>query len=197
MKVDVLAEYGYDEALLGLGLSHGLTSAIFPDGNGEIKFPAAMTLRLAELARKLAKRDGGHNKFLEAIGVWLDITAPRYWWSQFDTYRVGVSRLSESTMHTITKRQLTPDDFEDEIFPNTLAELNVAIALGGAFLDVKANLPESFLQRRIVTTNYKALRNIVQQRESHRLPQWQNFCHAMRWQLAHPEFLGEKRGSHS
>ena len=162
MKITILREAGYDEAMLGLSLSYNAD-------------PARMPARSA----KLAHMDGGHNKFLESIAVWLDITAPRYWWSQFDTYRAGVSKQSESTMHTILRRPLAQEDFEGGIDPEILGIINAKISAGN-FDGVKRNLPESFLQRRIVTTNYKTILHIVRQRHDHKLTEWQDFCLAMR-----------------
>jgi len=82
MRIQVLEESGLSHALLGLSLNKNQ--------------PLDNMLTLSD---KLASKDGGHNKFLESIAVWLDITAPRYWWSQLDTYRAGVTKQSESTMH--------------------------------------------------------------------------------------------------
>jgi hypothetical protein len=95
LKIKLLSEHGYNEAILGLSLSYNTT-----------------TKKAMETAELLAKLDGGHNKFLESICVWLDITAPRYWWQQFDTYRIGVTKQSESTMHTLLRQPLTDDSFE-------------------------------------------------------------------------------------
>ena len=80
MKIKILKEAGYDEALLGLSLSY----------NTKIE-------RMDKVAAKLYCKDGGHNKFLESICVWLDITAARYWWQEFDTYRIGVTKLGSGT----------------------------------------------------------------------------------------------------
>ena len=109
------------EALFGIGLSFGLTSGI----KSVAKFKGAPEYsRLMKVARGLAHKQGGHNKFLETIMFTLDIDAPRYWWSQFDTYRVGISKQSESTMHTIMAREITDDDFEDGMFEHITEELN-------------------------------------------------------------------------
>lgn len=171
MKVDVLYEAGYFEALLGLSLSY--------------EQPLE---KMVTVAAKLAHKDCGHNKFLESIAVWLDITAARYWWQQFDTYRVGVSKQSGSTMHTVLHRALTQDDFEQPIAQQILVRLNELIS-GKYFELVKNELPEGFLQRRIVCTNYKVLRHIITQRESHRLKEWHTFCDAVRAQIEYPGFL--------
>lgn len=184
MEVIVRKETGYNLALEGIGLSFNVDDLD----------------RLNKVAKKLAFKDGGHNKFLESMTVWIDIDAPRFWWAEFDTYRVGTTKQSESTMHTMTHGILTQDDFEYRIYDVTLALLNEAIAVyqhaklqklkDRLFLEIKNNLPEGFLQRRIVCTNYKVLKNIVQQRKNHRLPEWKIFIKSLEGQLEHAEFIG-------
>jgi hypothetical protein len=171
MKVSIINECGYAEAMLGLSLSHNRPVEDMP-----------------EVALKLAGKGGGHDKFLEHIAVWLDISTPRYWWSQMDTYRTGISKCSESTMHTLLKRPLKQSDFEIAILHKTLAGLNNLIEAGD-FEQIKVELPEGFLQRRIVATNYKTLLNIIKQRESHRLNEWKFFCAQVRTQAKHFELL--------
>jgi len=175
MYVKLLAEEGYSQALLGLSLSYHQTLEAMP-----------------EVALTLAGKDGGHNKFLEAIQVWLDIQAPRYWWQQFDTYRVGITKQSESTMHTLTQRLLTTADFEGFIPAATIERLNVLIA-DCDMAQLKRELPEAFLQRRVVCLNYKALRNIILQRYQHRLAEWQYFISRVYLQIGHPELLPDLR----
>jgi len=177
MKTIVLREAGYDEAMLGLSLSY----------NQDVK-------NMPKVARKLTKRGGSHEKFLESIAIWLDVTAPRYWWSQFDTYRIGVTKQSESTMHTILNRPLGKEDFEhSDIYAPHLKSLNTLIARGD-FDSVKRHLPEAFLQRRIVCTNYKAMKNIYKQRIDHKLREWQEFLMDVVLCLEHPEFIVQKEG---
>lgn len=187
MKVLIRKEEGYELALEGIGLSFNL------DDMG----------RLENVAERLAPKDGGHNKFLESIVVWLDINAPRYWWSEFDTYRVGTTKQSESTMHTITHRMLTQKDFEEPIIPYILRQINVLIQMyhdikhqkdkDKIFREIKNNLPEGFLQRRIVCTNYKVLKNMVWQRKNHRLAEWRVFIDVLEEKLERPEFIGLAR----
>lgn len=171
MRIKVLDERGYESALLGLSLSYKQD----PD-------------KMPEVARRLAFKGGGHNKFLESIMLWIDITAPRYWWQQFDTYRVGVTKQSESTMHTMTKRPLTQEDFEHPIPAETLAHLNELIA-SKDWKQVKWLLPEGFLQRRIVCLNYMTLQRMIRQRATHLLEEWSAFTGQVLAQVAHPEFL--------
>lgn len=169
MRVKVLREAGVDEALLGLSLSYGKEPNI-------------------TVANRLAHKQGGHNKFLESIVVWLDITAARYWWQQFDTYRVGTTKQSESTMHTLLRDNLTQEDFEDGIHEGFLDSLNYW-RLMKDWVTLKRHLPESFLQRRIVCTNYKVLQNMETQRRSHRLEEWQYFLDELQGQLGAPEWV--------
>lgn len=169
MKVVIVKESGYLDALFGLGLSYGLTS----------NYNSVMDMhdtqhKLKQIAFNLYPKDRGHNKFLESICVWIDIDAPRFWWQEFDTYRIGVTKQSESTIHTITHRSLTQDDFEYDISEITLVQLNQYIE-NKDFVSLKNELPEGFLQRRIVCTNYKVLRHIIQQRRKHKLVQWKFF----------------------
>lgn len=168
-----------DEALFGIGLSYGLTSGMTCNA----AFRKSPTYKqLEQVSRKLCYMQGGHNKFLETVTMTLDITAPRYWWQEFDTYRAGVSKQSESTMHTIMARELNPEDFERGINIKTWQYL---IEQRSAYLDekdperkerlfftMKNDLPEGFLQRRIVCLNIKALQNMYMQRKNHRLPEW-------------------------
>jgi len=170
MRVHIVNECGKFEALMGLGLSYGLTSKYHYEDDME----PVLFQRLQDLSNSLAHKDKGHNKFLESICVWIDITAPRYWWSQFDTYRIGVTKQSESTMHSLMHRHLIQDDFENSIPQVTLNQLNIYIDEKN-FDKLKNELPEGFLQRRIICTNYKVLRHIITQRKKHKLPKWEVF----------------------
>ena len=195
MQVHIIGEYGFEEALFGLGLSYGITSrfdsvhAFYTDHLMKQHSETSDYQRLQKVAAKLAHKDGGHNKFLEAITVTLDIDAPRYWWSEFDTYRVGTTKQSESTMHTIDKRHLTKFDFEGGDIPDSLLSLINSAVDDKDWYRVKQLLPESFLQRRIVSTNYKVLRNVYAQRKNHRLPEWRVFCDTLRNGLEHFDYL--------
>ena len=171
MRVIILDEHGFDAAMLGLSLSYG----------SDIE-------RMPARAAQLAGMDGGHNKFLESIVVWLDIIAPRYWWQQFDTYRIGVTKQSESTMHTLMRGKLTVDDCAEGTSLASIEIVNAAIEAGN-FVAAKTALPEGFLHRRIVCTNYKALRHIIAQRKDHKLYEWQTFCLRLAAGLRHPEYL--------
>lgn len=189
MRVVVLEEHGYIPAIYGLGKSHGVTTDLpyssFKAGLGK---GMAARDRMEKVALRLNPLDKGHNKYLESIQVWVEVDAPRYWWQEMDTYRVGTTKQSESTMHTMMKRPLTQEDFEEGISEALLNFLNYHIE-NKDFRTVKRHLPEGFLQARIINFNYKVLRHIFVQRWNHRLPEWQFFCRAILDQVEHPELL--------
>lgn len=183
MEVKIRHEAGYEQAIEGIGYS----------------FSVKDFDRLETVADKLAHKDGGHNKFLESLTVWIEITAARYWWQEFDTYRVGMTKQSESTIHTIARKKLTQEDFEHEIFEPMLDYMNhlinqyngeeYRIKKNMIFNSIKSNLPEGYLQKRMVCTNYKTLKNMVNQRYNHRLMEWRFFIQALKDQLNYPEFI--------
>ena len=189
MQIKILSEHGYDAAMLGLSLSYNQTIENMPN-----------------VVSRLLKRDlnGGELKFLEQIMVWIDISATRYFWQEFDTYRVGIQdnplpdcgykinvpKQSESTMHTILKRPLQQNDFENGIYEATLTRLNDDIK-NKEFFRVKDNLPEGFLQRRIMMISYKTLINILRQRANHKLPAWHHFNEYLITNLEQKEIIYE------
>jgi hypothetical protein len=185
MKIKILHETDLNLALFGLGLSHGLTSGIDYSAFLENK---ELQSRLYTVALTLAPLGKGHNKFLESIQVYLDLQLPRYVWVDLDTYRVGITKQSEATNHTITKRFLIQEDFEEKI-PESILDLLNDLILKQDLYGVKNILPESFLQRRIVCLNYKCLQNIVEQRRNHKLPQFKILCEYLQKNLRYPEFL--------
>ena len=192
MRVVVVDEYGFDAALFGLGLSHGVTS-----GKSVIHFEnnilSSEYKKMEEVAIKLANKDGGHNKFLRQISVWLDITAPMYWWKEFDTYKVATTAQSESTMHTLLKNPITQECFEHPITEATIGRLE-GLRLAKDFYKLVNELPQGWLQRRIVSCNYAVLRNIIEQRRGHKLPEWRVFIDSVIDGVDSPVFLQSKEG---
>lgn len=182
MQVRILEEAGYVQAIKGFGYSYK-DRAITPDDF----YTAERFEQIERAAKANAGRGKGHDKFLRQIMLWVDIEAPRYWWSEFDTYKVGTVAQSESTMHTLAKREARGDDFENGMCNGAVALLNAHRSKPIEIL--KGLLPEAYLQRRLVTMNYAVLRCIIQQREGHRLPEWQVFIEAIKEQVEHPEFL--------
>lgn len=149
---------------------------------------------------KLMKQLGGagndHGKYLRMITVTADVTAPLYWWKEYDTYKVGTVANSCSTMHKIHAKEFTLDDFSTEhlgIVPNCdpayeQAFEGVLFALNEArhcYLDTKDKaywwqmiqlLPTSYNQKRTVQLNYAVLKNIYHARKNHKLDEWHSFC---------------------
>lgn len=180
MKIHYLKHTGVDECLLGLGLSYAITS----DYECWQDVPEEVQERVKSVAQKLAGKGGGEDKFLRQCIYYWDVTAPRYWWSEADTYAVGVVKQSSSTMHTIMHRELVQEDFERPISYPYLYHLNLLIKKyketkdKELFLQLKNDLPEGFLQRRIWQLSLAQMLNIYRQRKNHRLPEWHVVCDA-------------------
>lgn len=175
IDTNILREAGYEEAMYGLSLNKNQ----HPDN-------------MHNVALKLCDLDGGHNKFLEHIYIWLDVRAPRGWWQEADTYRLS-SKNSESTMYNTNKKEktfLTPDNFECRFIDMiTLNKLNIYLN-DGDFISYKRTLPEGYMQRRMWVMSYKTLRNVVSQRKHHRLPHWKKFIRDIFSNIEHPDLLG-------
>ena len=146
------------------------------------------------LAAKLAKAGSDHRKYLRQIIVSMDITAPLYWWKEFDTYKVGTVANSTSTMHKIQAKEFSRDDFScDRMSEDCLAVLDSVISYLEServkFNETKEKehwhnmiqlLPSSFNQMRTVTMNYEVLINIYYARVHHKLAEWHTLCDAIR-----------------
>lgn len=171
MEVIVMCEQGYQQALVGLSLRKNVSLE-------EVEF------KLMEYVN----RDDGHDKFLESMVVWIDVIAPRYFWQQFDKVRIGVSTQSESTMHTLKRGALTQESFEGGINDLYLRFLNKLIE-EGMLEEFKKHLPESFLQRRIVCTDYKTLKRIIHSRHKDKMCEWKKFVNCVLRQLSHAELI--------
>ena len=144
-----------------------------------------------DLGHRLATAGSDHRKFLRQIFVSVDITAPLYWWKEFDTYKVGTVANSTSTMHKIHAKAFERDDFShDRMDEGGLALLDATIAYLESerqkFLEDKTNrqpwhnmiqsLPSSYNQMRTVTLNYENLVNIYYARRHHKLAEWHVLC---------------------
>ena len=144
-----------------------------------------------DLAKRLARAGSDHRKFLRQIFVSVDITAPLYWWKEFDTYKVGTVANSCSTMHKIHVKAFERDDFShDRLDEGGLAALDALIAYlegerqkfvadksdRGAWHNMIQLLPSSFNQMRTVSMNYENLINIYYARRTHKLAEWHTLC---------------------
>lgn len=159
-----------------------------------------------DLAHRMIKAGTSDSKFLRQINVSVDITAPLYWWKEFDTYKIGTVANSTSTMHKLATTPITLECFERDDYTNSLmlSEENTEEAVVGYFVDDMAKelishletlrlkyletkdkrywkelirwLPNGWLQTRTVTLNYAVLRNQYFQRQHHKLSEWHKYC---------------------
>ena len=146
------------------------------------------------LATRLARAGSDHRKYLRQVMVSMDITAPLYWWKEFDTYKVGTVANSTSTMHKIQAKEFSREDFSsDRMTDDCLAVLDSLITYLEServkFNETKEKahwhnmiqlLPSSYNQMRTVTMNYEVLINIYYARKTHKLAEWHTLCDAIR-----------------
>ncbi len=143
-----------------------------------------------KLSQSLTKAGAEHCKHLRLISVWFDVTAPRFWYQEFDTYK-HKENVSCSTMHTLMKKDVDEDCFEIDNIPSALIDkingyidayknTKDAEEKNDYLLACKNLLPEGFLQKRTVWTNYQTLYAMCCQRDNHRLPQWHYVCEWIR-----------------
>ena len=143
-----------------------------------------------DLMKRLRNAGTDHRKFMRMIAVYVDVTAPLYWWKEFDTYKVGTVANSCSTMHKIADKEFTLEDFscehlvgiaKDDLY-GTTAVLNHFRKL---YLETKYKtywwqmiqlLPSSYNQRRTVMLNYEVLANMYRSRKNHKLDEWHVLC---------------------
>lgn len=143
-----------------------------------------------DLMARLIKGGQPHRKFLRQIFVSVDITAPLYWWKEFDTYKVGTTANSCSTMHKIQAKEFTLDDFSHEhLVGKSIAAMQQVIEVMNLerehFIATKDKdcwwqmiqlLPSSYNQKRTVTMTYENLLNMLEYRRGHKLDEWRQFC---------------------
>jgi hypothetical protein len=143
-----------------------------------------------DLAKRLRNAGSDHRKYLRQVIVCMDITAPMYWWKEFDTYKVGTVANSTSTMHKIHAAPFTADDFSCERMTEaTRAKFDGVIAYmedlrlrynetkdKALWIDMIQFLPSSYNQMRTVTMNYENLINIYHARKNHKLSEWHVLC---------------------
>lgn len=172
----------------------GILKNILNGKNGEICEYAFIGPKDLDLAQRLIKSGPEHCKFLRQIQVSADITAPLYWWKEFDTYKVGTTANSTSTMHTLCRTPITRDKFAFDKDYLQIDENTTYLNYINNILDMCETLrkkycltedkmywralvqilPEAFLQTRTVTLSYANLRNIYFQRRAHKLTEWRD-----------------------
>lgn len=168
------------------------------------------------LMKKLRNAGTDHRKFMRMITVYVDITAPLYWWKEFDTYKVGTVANSCSTMHKIADKEFTLEDFSTEHLQGPgIANLKSTINLLNYYRDlfnktiehdridgldgdkIKKDwwwqmiqlLPSSYNQKRTVLLNYEVLANMYKSRKNHKLDEWVEFCEWMKKTLSYSELI--------
>ena len=143
-----------------------------------------------DLGKRLCKAGSDHRKFLRQIFLSVDISAPMYWWKEYDTYKVGTTANSTSTMHKIHSKVFEREDFScDHMNESTLKVLDIMIeqleSLRNNFNETKDKvywysmiqlLPSSYNQMRTCTMTYENLRNMYHARKNHKLEEWRTFC---------------------
>lgn len=143
-----------------------------------------------DLAMRLAKAGSDHRKYLRMVFVSVDVTAPLYWWKEYDTYKVATVANSTSTMHKIHSKSFSMDDFScDHMTDGTKKFMETVVAelenIRLRFKETKSKddwydmiqlLPSSYNQMRTCTFNYETLINIYRARKNHKLAEWHTFC---------------------
>lgn len=187
LEVENIETYGWEAAIRGM--RNPMNSWDKSDSDFSA-YPPRIGENDMRLMCQLIKAGSDHAKYLRMIGISMDIIAPRYWWPEWDSYKVGIVRDSCSTMHKIHSKQFTLDDFSHEhldigsisVLKTTIKTLNHFRALYNTTHD-KANwwqliqlLPQSYNQRATVTLNYEVARRMYAARKAHRLDEWHTLC---------------------
>ncbi|MBQ8578518.1 MAG: hypothetical protein IJ449_11230 [Clostridia bacterium] len=200
LKTERVAVMNLDNALRGMRnpMNSWEKSDSYFDENGTYIIGEADK----KLASTLCRAGSSDRKFIRQIFVSMDITAPIYWWKEFDTYKVATVANSTSTMHKIHAKPFSRADFStDHMDEETLAQFDGVISylevLRTKFLETKDKrywydmiqfLPSSFDQMRTVTMNYETLTNIYYARRYHKLEEWHTFCDTIK-ELPYAELL--------
>ena len=155
-----------------------------------------------KLMKQLCIAGKDHRKYMRMINVYIDITAPLYWWKEFDTYKVGTVANSCSTMHKIHAKDFTLEDFSREhLLPFAEQDLKIIInslnKYRDKYLETKDKqywwqmiqlLPSSYNQKRTVQLNYEVLNHMYHSRKNHKLDEWKNFCKLLK-NMPYSEFI--------
>ncbi len=206
IKVENIETYGWEAAIRGM--RNPMNSWEKSDSDFDFKAPDGTPCvggNDLDLMNRLYKAGTEHRKYLRMITATMDITAPLYWWKEFDTYKVGTVANSCSTMHKIHDKAFTPDDFSHEhlMFPQSLDVIRNIIDALNYFRDVYINggyvylrngndrvfepkskevwwqmiqlLPSSYNQRRTIQMSYENVMAMIKQRENHKLDEWVDF----------------------
>lgn len=188
LRIDNIDCWGFEHAIRGMRnpMNSWEKSDSYIDDNGIFN----LGKEDKQLCVRLIKAGPEHRKFLRQIFVSADITGPLYWWKEFDTYKIGTTANSTSTMHKIHAKPFVVEDFsfgyfegiEDDVINNIIDTLN---RYRDKYLEAGEKewwyrmiqlLPSSYNQKRTVTLNCENIHNIISQRTGHKLTEWHQFC---------------------
>lgn len=191
IKVEHIVAWGFEHAI------RGMRNPLNSWDRSDSKFDYdKMCLGENDLAlmRKLYAAGQPHRKYLRQIFVSMDITAPLYWWKEFDTYKVGTTANSCSTMHKLTAKEFTIEDFSFEDCDRWTKDVVCSCIINALnmnrlkYLETKDKelwrqmvqlLPSSYNQRRTVTMTYENVMNILDYRQGHKLSEWNEYCNIL------------------
>ena len=192
IKIENVDVYGWDAAIRGARNpmnSWDKSDSQYNPGD-DYSYNIKLGANDYRLLKNLANAGPDHGKYLRMVAVSVDITAPLYWWKEFDTYKVGTVANSCSTMHKIHAKPFTLADFSHEQMTcDTVCVLNLVIELLNQrrcdylesgrkiyWWDLIQLLPASYNQRRTVLLNYAVLKAMYHARKNHKLDEWHTFC---------------------
>ena len=216
IKVEYIDVWGFEHAIRGMrnpmnswersDSLYGTANIELENGGVANKIICVAGENDIDLMKRLYKGGTEHRKYLRQISVSMDVVAPLYWWKEFDTYKVGVTSNSCSTMHKIHAKEFTLDDFSHEhltstgidLLENTIDLLNdwrdwyirwdKISSVITKEIECKKDvwwqmiqlLPSRYNQRRTIKMNYENVMNIINQREHHKLDEWRNFVEKLK-----------------
>lgn len=208
IKVERLDAWGFKHAIRGMrNPMNSWDKSDTPDDYADL--PSYIGRNDLNLMKRLIAAGPEHRKFLRQIFVSMDITAPLYWWKEFDTYKVGTTANSCSTMHKLTAKEFTLDDFshehlhldETELLKEIISTLNSYRELYNEskwkddWWQMIQLLPSSYNQKRTVTMNYENVYSMIRQRTDHKLDEWNEFV-AILWDLPGVKEMFTKEDRH-
>lgn len=197
IQIENIDVYGWKTALRGM---RNPMNSWRKNDTKEVKAENNYTLQIGyddlNLAITLCKAGREHRKFLRQVYVSFDITAPLYWWKEFDTYKIGVTSNSCSTMHKLHEKEIEDTDFScewltnlDNAYVDFLRYLECVENMRKKYVETKSKdywdaliqmLPSSYNQKRTIMCNMEALLTMVMQRRNHKLREWNTFCKKMK-----------------
>ena len=209
IQIENVDGWGFDHAIRGMrnpmNSWEKSDTRLFQDDDGRAVF--TLGENDADLMHRLFKGGTEHRKFMRQIMVSMDITAPLYWWKEFDTYKVGTTANSCSTMHKIMSKEFVLDDFSHDRVSDPgaigwfLDTVNLLNRIRNRYLALEDGqerkrlwytiiqmLPSSYNQKRTVTMNYEVAASMIRQRTGHKLDEWHVFVE-MLWTLPYMDTI--------